>query len=151
MFSLIPWRRERRESVLMPREDPFRLMRREFETLMDRYFGSWPVLETNEWGLDVEEKEEEVLVRAEVPGFEPGEVNIMLQGDVLSIEAEHKEVKGKEGEDGSERRFAQMKKSLLLPPGIDREKVEANYRNGLLEVHLPRTPEARPRRIEVKT
>jgi HSP20 family protein len=68
---------------------------------------------------------------------------------VLTIKAGHKEeVKGKpKFEEAVERR---LEKAFTLPPGTDKEKVAANYRNGILEVHVPKTPEAKPRQIEVK-
>jgi HSP20 family protein len=100
------------------------------------------------WGFDMEERENEVVVRAEVPGFEPTELDISLQGNTLTVRAEHAEpAKGETGE----RRHARLERSMTLPTGVDPEKVEARYRNGVLEVHIPRSPEAKPRRIEVKT
>jgi HSP20 family protein len=79
--------------------------------------------------------------------------DVHVAGDVLTITAEHKEkeAKGKDGEPEAERRYARMRRSLTLPPGIEPEQVTATYRNGVLEVHLPRKPEALGRRIEVKT
>jgi HSP20 family protein len=151
MFSLIPWRRERTPAgTLIPREEPFRLMRREFESLFDRFFGGLPEVYPEVWGLETEEKPEEVVVRAELPGFELPEINVLVTGETLTIEAEHKEPEPKEGEEVGERRSARMRKTMTLPAGIEAAKVEARYHNGVLEVHLPRTPEARPRKIEVK-
>ena len=66
---------------------------------------------------------------------------------ILTIRAEYKEKTEKETAERYEARFERV---LTLPEGIEPEKVEARYRNGMLEVHLPRTPEARPRCIEVK-
>jgi HSP20 family protein len=128
-------------------EEPFRLLRREMGTLLDRMFGVEPM----PWGLEVEELEKEVVIRAEAPGFEAPDFDIHLMGEVLTIRAEHKAEKGKEGGPEDERRCATVRRSVTLPPGIDVEKVAAAYRNGVLEVHLPRKPEALGRRIEVKT
>jgi HSP20 family protein len=101
------------------------------------------------WGFTVEEKEREVVVRMEVPGFAASELEILLTGEVLTIRAEHKE-KGKE-EMPVERRHGKLERTVTLPAGIVPEKIEARYLNGVLEVHVPRVPEALPRRIEVKT
>jgi len=141
---------------LMPRSEarPFALMRREFDTLFDRFFGSWPLVDLPKlldypvWGLNMEETDKEVVVRAEAPGFEVGDFEVQLTGELLLITAAHKPVKGKEG--NVEVRAAEMKRYVTVPPGIDPAKVEAFYRNGVLEVHLPKTPEAAGRRIEVK-
>ncbi len=156
MFGLMPRRRERRaEGALARREyTPFDLLRHEFASLFDRAFAGWPVLFeapfelTEPWGLEMEEGEKEVVVRAEVPGFEPNEIEVTLRNNLLTIRAEHREPG--EGE-AAERRHARLERTVLLPTGIVPESIEARYRNGVLEVHVPRAPEVLPRRIEVKT
>jgi len=155
MFALMPWRRESAPAgpLALREEMPFRMLRRELGSLFDRVFGDWPeafVAEPMMRGLEVEDREKEVVVRAEAPGFEVADFEINLANEVLTIRAEHKEEKAKEGEAPTERRYAGMRRSVLLPPGIETEKVEATYRNGMLEVHLPRSPEALGRRIEVR-
>ena len=153
MFALMPWRKERTTGTLMPGTTK---LVREFETLFDRVLGGWPVplTETLElprfWGLDMEEAEKEFVIRAELPGFDPKEIEVTLTGDVLTIEAARKEEpEVKEKEEKKERRY--VKRSVTLPTEVEVEKMEAVYRNGVLEIHLPKTPEAAPRRIEVKT
>jgi HSP20 family protein len=99
------------------------------------------------WGFTVEEKEREVVIRMEVPGFAASELEILLSGEVLTIRAEHKE----KAEMPVEGRYGKLERTVTLPAGIVPEKIEARYLNGVLEVHVPRVPEALPRRIEVKT
>jgi len=149
MFGLIPQRGTR----LLPRtEIPFAWMPEEFATLFNRMW-SWPVREEIElqypWGLTMEERENEVVVRAEMPGFTPEELRVELLGERLTITAEHKApAEGKPEE--SRREARTLTRTVTLPEGIAPEPIEAVYRNGVLEVHLPRTPRATPRRIEVK-
>jgi HSP20 family protein len=154
MFSLMPRRRARRgEGGALTRGDysPFDLLRREFASLFDRALAGWPVPfemsweMTEPWGVAMEEGEKEVVVRAEMPGFEASELEVTLRDNLLTLRADHREPEG-----AAERRQAALSRTVLLPPGIDCEKVEARYRNGVVEVHVPRTPEAQPRRIEVK-
>lgn len=148
MFGLIPWRRT--EPVTSPRNGgPFELMTREFFPEFNRLWGEWPVMlpEANwerYWGMTMQEAENEVVVRFELPGFEVGEVGVELRGNVVSVHAEHKAPEGEEGESRSVRR------EVTLPEGVNLEAIEASYRNGILEVHVPRLPEAAPHRIEVK-
>ena len=158
MFGLMPLgRRSRKESALVPREyTPLDLLRREFASLFDRAFSRWPIpFETpwemvEPWGLEMEEKEKEVVVRAEVPGFETSELDVQLAGDVLILRAEHREkVAGKE-EKPVERCRERWERQLTLPANIEPDKVEARYRNGILEVHLPKVAEVQPRRVAVK-
>lgn len=152
MFGLKPWTRE---TALLPRaEMSFGWMPEEFGKMFNRFFSTWPVMETPEWpfrwGLTAEEKEKEIVVRIELPGFEPGEVKVEVTAEEITIEAEHK-VPGKEGKEKTEREYAHVKRVMTLPVGIEPEKAEALYRNGVLEVRIPRMPEVVGRRIEVKT
>jgi HSP20 family protein len=151
MFSLIPHRKAERK---LARElaRPFGYMRPELPELFERFFGRWPMMEwpweeAVDRGLEVVEKEKEVLVRVEVPGLEPGELVVEVIGNVLTIRGEHKEKE--ESNEPVER--LRMVRSILLPEGIVPEKVEAHCKNGMLEVLIPRKPEVVPRRIEVKT
>jgi HSP20 family protein len=159
MFGLMPRRREHRVPYGLARGEktPLEFLRREFASLFDRAFAGWPVpfesfgMMPEGWGLEMEEKEEEVIVRAEVPGFEANELDVRLAGDLLTIRAEHKAEPKKGGEEPVEERYGKMERTLTLPPGIVPEKVEARYHNGVLEVHVPRSPAVMPKRIEVKT
>ncbi len=158
MFSLMSRRRDRREGgPLMSREHPpFDLLRREFGSLFDRFFPAWPApyevawTEMEPWALEMEELDREFVVRAEMPGFAPTEVEVRLSGDVLTIRAEHTDKAEVEGKAPVERRHGLWERSLTLPPGIVPEKIEARCHNGVLEVHVPKAPEVEPRRIEVK-
>jgi len=100
--------------------------------------------------LTMEENEKEIVVRAELPGFGPEELAVELRGDVLVVEAEHK-VPAETATEGTERAYAHVRRMITLPPEAELEKMEALYRNGVLEVHVPRRAEAASRRIPVKT
>jgi len=99
----------------------------------------------------MEEKEKEVIVKAELPGFTPEEVKVELIGERLTIEAEHKEKEPAEkGEAKVKEERTYAKREVTLPPEVELEKAEAVFRNGVLEVHFPRKPEKVGRRLEVK-
>jgi HSP20 family protein len=140
MFNLMPMR----EREMMTR-NPFAWFHREFAPLFERAFPVFP-LEAR-WGFETEELENEFVVRAEVPGFEASELEVTIAGDVLTLRAEHRRP---ENEPAAERPMARLERALTLPPGLNLEALEARYHNGILEVHVPRIPEVRPRRIEVK-
>jgi HSP20 family protein len=153
MFGLLP--RTKRPMALLPRmETPFSWFPEEFGNLFNRFLIEWPTLEMPEWpltwGVTTEEKEKEFVVRVEAPGFEPAEIKVDLLGERLTIEAEHKEPAEK-GKEEAKRVYAHVKRVITLPPGVELEKAEAAYRNGVLEVRVPRKPEVMGRRIEVKT
>jgi HSP20 family protein len=150
IMFLAPRTREKAERALTEFA-PFERFRREFASLFERAFPGWLApSETSwemPWRLEMEEKDREVVVRAETPGFEAKELDVELRENVLTISAEHREEK----KEPLERRHASWTRSVTLPSGIEPEKVEARYHNGVLEIHVPLTPEARPRRIDVKT
>jgi len=139
MFALMP-----RRAALLPRVE----VPDDFESLFHRLLDfpiadgtDWP----NRWGLTTEENEKEYLLRFELPGFEPAEVKVEVVGDRLNIEAEHRPP-----EEKTERSLTRVRRTMVLPDRTNPEAVEATYRNGILEVHVPRVPEASGRKIEVK-
>ena len=151
MFGLVPSRRESRSGgSLLRRTDPLLQLRGEFDNLFDRFFGSWPTaFAAEDWGMDMENRDKEILVRADAPGFVPADFDIQVSGNVLTIQAEHKVEKGKKnGHFFSDRQFT---RTVTLPAGVAADKVEAHYRNGVLELHLPKTEQAQAKRIEVKS
>lgn len=132
-------------------QHPLDLFRREMDSLFARFFGGgWPAPfeedfgQMRGWGFDVDENDKEIVVRADVPGFEENELDVRLDNDVLTIKAE-KEQKG----DGQEE-YRSFFRQVSLPSGIDAEKVQAGYRNGVLELHIPRPEGSRAKRIPVQ-
>jgi HSP20 family protein len=126
----------------------------EFESLLEPLcrYPLYPEEVEKTWGLEVVPAEKEVVVRAEMPGFEPTEIEVHLVGEVLVIEAYHKEPfpKEKKKEPIKEVPFAHVRREITLPPSLEPDKGVATYRNGILEVRFRRLPEAVGRRIEVK-
>ncbi|HXG12979.1 MAG TPA: Hsp20/alpha crystallin family protein [Gemmataceae bacterium] len=157
MFSLIPWTSRRNGGGLVTRRGrhPLDQIREEFDTLFDRFFGRWPSpfvgWDVPGWGLDVEDTGSEVVVRADAPGFEPNEFDVQVVGNVLTIRAEHKQEAGEKGKERYSFAERRLHRRVTLPEGTDPDKVEARYRNGVLELRLAKRPETQPKRIEVKT
>ena len=124
--------------------------RREFESLFNRFFGGalTPLDEDRGqmrvWDFNINETDKEIVVRAEMPGFEEKDLDVQLQGNVLSIKAE-KEQKGNGQEE-----YRSYSRAVTLPEGIDAEKVQATYRNGVLELHIPRPEGSQGRQIQIQ-
>jgi len=161
MAGVIPWRRKKAEpagngGALAPLRDLPSLMRRmqsEFEELFDRFGRGLPMSLEDfgrgwQWGLDVEDKEDSFLIRAEAPGFEAGDFDLRVSGDRLILRANRKaETKEKEGEYLEQ---CECYESMTLPPGIDKDKIDARYHSGVLTVTFPKTKEGRGKKIAVK-
>ena len=102
--------------------------------------------------LDVYQTEDDVVVKADLPGMKPEDVDVSVVGDVLTIKAETKaesEVK----EDNyvrRERRYGAFSRSVRLPTAVQASKAEAKYVDGILTLELPKAEEVKPKRIEVK-
>ncbi|MGF1583367.1 MAG: Hsp20/alpha crystallin family protein [Gemmataceae bacterium] len=156
MFSLIPGFVRNKNGLVNQVASPLSTLERDFQNMFGSLLAEFPMadsLNNPQWGLDVEETETETLVRAELPGFEVGDLDVQVHDDVLTIEAKHAEENKEEseGEKGSFfRRVQHVRRSIRLPKGHDSEKVEANYRNGVLELRIPRLPEAVARKVEIK-
>ena len=161
MAGLIPWRRKKagprgNGGAIAPLQDFPALMRRmqsEFDELFDRFAREWPIpLEAFghgwECGLDFEDKDDCVVIRAEAPGFEAGDFDLSLSGNRLILRASRKaETKEKEGE---RREEYQCYESMTLPTGIDMDNIDARYHSGVLTVTIPKTKEGRSKKIAVK-
>jgi HSP20 family protein len=163
MFSLIPWGKKReteRGAAALERfvpqklSHPLQRMERDFDLLFNRltsdWFG-WPgdfFNSSQRWSMDVDDRADEVVVRAEVPGFEPDDIDVQLRGNCLCVSAEHRQEE--EGPDGARHEYGSFRRMITLPQGIEADKVEARYHNGVLEVHLPKGEEARGKRIPIK-
>jgi HSP20 family protein len=100
------------------------------------------------WGLDMEEKDDAIVVRAEAPGFAPEEIEVEAADARLVVHAKKKEEKaGKEGV--KEWRQAECYEAIALPANINKDKVEAKYSNGVLTITLPKAEKARGRKVPV--
>lgn len=93
----------------------------------------------------------DAVVTAEIPGVEPGDINISVEGKILTISGERKTEELREGETchRSERQQGRFKRSLELPFEVESSKVEARFENGVLIITLPRTEAGKPRKIEI--
>jgi HSP20 family protein len=103
--------------------------------------------------LDMYEEENELVVKAELPGIRKKDMDIRLDGDVLTIKAEKKEEKEVKEDTyhAHERRFGQYVRYMTLPVRVDAEKVTASLKKGLLEIRLPKAEAPTTKQIEIKT
>jgi len=129
--------------------EPLVRLRDEFDRLFDQFSRGWlgvPV--AGGWGIDVREDDNNVIVRAEAPGFDPADFDIQVRGDQLVMCACHKGEEQDEGYRGWRRN--EFYEALALPSGVDADKVKAAYRQGVLIVTLPKAEDGRAKRITVQ-
>jgi HSP20 family protein len=108
-----------------------------------------------EWlpAFDVAETEDEVIVKAELPGMAVEEIDITLTDGLLTIKGEKKREKEdkKENFHRIERRYGSFSRTFSLPVEVKADGIDASYKNGVLTVTLPKAEETKPKRIEVKS
>ncbi len=129
----------------------------EFNRMVDEFFGRWPSLRTETgttWvpAMDVYETDDGIYVKAELPGVKKEDLKISVDDNVLTIRAEKKQ-------DGpkdlncyycSERVFGTFQRSFTLPATADTGNIKASYRDGVLEVMIPKKEEAKPKEIKIE-
>jgi HSP20 family protein len=161
MFEkLIPWKRQKGGELKVRHEnDPVARLREDMGGLWNRFWDDWrsgglSLWDDSRWlgsRVDFDDNEKEYRLRAELPGFEPGDFDVKVSGNVLTLQAEHKEEgKAKKG-NGSYRRYGCFYESFTLPKGVLPDQIDARYHSGVLEVRLPKSEECRGKRIEVKS
>jgi HSP20 family protein len=151
---------------------PLLALREEMDRLFDDFFTGWPLgplarrPEADPWrrlqgalgmaypAVDAKEDETAYRVTAELPGMTEKDVEVTLANGVLMLKGHKREEKEERKEDYyvSERRFGSFQRSLRLPEGVDQGRIEAELKDGVLTVVLPKTAEAQAeaKRIEVK-
>ena len=101
--------------------------------------------------VDIFEREGHIVLKAELPGIDPKDVDIQVENNVLSLRGERKfesEVK-REDCHRVERTYGTFARSFTLPSVVDTEEIQAEYKDGVLEVSLPQKEEARPKQISI--
>jgi HSP20 family protein len=101
---------------------------------------------------DIYEDGEEIVVRAELAGVEPGDVELRFENGVLTLKGERKLEKEdrRENYHRLELSYGTFTRAFSMPATIDAEKIRAESKQGVLVIHLPKKPEAKPKSIQVK-
>jgi HSP20 family protein len=110
--------------------------------------------ESNEWRplVDVVDSKDGILLKVEVPGVKQEDINISIEENTLTVKGErkHESRVDEEGYSRFERSYGTFERSVLLPPTVDADHVKATYKDGVLEIQLPKKEEARPKAIKVE-
>ena len=126
--------------------DPFRDLDRFFWPSDGQVTGYTPA-------VDLSEEEDHFLITADLPGMAEKDIEVKVHDGVLLLTGKREDTR-EQKEGGShlrERRYGSFCRQFRLGDGVDAEKIEATYRNGVLEVRLPKREETKPRQIPVST
>lgn len=136
--------------------DPFGLMR---EMLrwdpfgeMTPFGGIQERVATFNPSFEVKETDKDYVFKADLPGVEEKDVDISVTGNRLTISGKREADERHEGETyyAYERSYGSFTRAFTLPEGVDADNVHADFRNGVLTMHLPKRPELQPKKIEIK-
>lgn len=126
---------------------------------MDRLFEesivwprSWLAPAAQSFATDIYETEDEVVVKASLPGVKPEDIDVSVVGDTLTIKGEVKEEKEVKEQNyiRKERRFGSFCRSFTLPVSVNPDKATAEFENGMLTLTLPKAEEVKPKSIAIK-
>jgi len=146
-MSLTRWR---------PMRDLMR-MREEMDHLFDRFFSEAPEprrgLLEGEWApsMDVAEIDENIVVTAELPGVKQEDVDVSVTNDILTLKGEKKEEKEVKEKNYHriERSYGSFQRSVRLPAAVQADKAKAVYKDGVLNITIPKVEEAKPKQIKI--
>jgi HSP20 family protein len=158
MFGIRNMRKEKggAEMKSMVRWDPFR----ELDSLRDefgRFFGPGFLGrgETGMWSpaVDVIEEVDTIVLKAELPGMSPDEVEIECEDDLLTIKGERKfeEKSETEGHRRIERGYGRFERSFGMPKTAKLDAIDATFKDGILEIRVPKEAEIAPKKIPITT
>ena len=135
----------------LTRYEPFNLL-----AGMDRLFNQrlGTLRETNhaEWAVavDIREEDDQFVLRADIPGVDPKDIEITSEDGVLTIRGQREESKEDEGFQRLERFSGRFVRRFTLPENTDAGKISAEGRHGVLEIRIPKAAQVQPRRISIK-
>jgi HSP20 family protein len=145
--------------MALVRWDPIReldSLQGDMNRLFDRFFEGGRTANgstARRWipAMDLVETEDHLVLRGDLPGMTEDDVDIEIKDSVLTVSGERKSESEdkREGYHRVERSFGSFSRSLTLPQGIDPERVEAKFENGVLEVQIPKPAEAKPTRVQI--
>jgi HSP20 family protein len=151
--TLVPWKQRSVEREPEWSEHPFDNLIREVNELFDIYRGShrYGFRKAGSAGWELSETEDEIRVRAELPGVEEKDIHVTIDEELLTIRGEHREQKEtkKRNYHVSEMSYGGYSRTIPLPAEVDAEKVKAKFKRGVLTLNLPKTEQARARRRRI--
>ncbi len=130
----------------------------EMNRMFDRFFRDWdigPSIETETMitPIDLSETGDKVIVKAEIPGVDPKDINISIRDNTLLINGEKKEEMEEKGKTfyRMERAYGSFSRTIDLPSSVDPNKVTAECKNGVLEITMEKKEAVKPKQIPIKT
>lgn len=153
-MNLVPWKS--RQRAWQPLSEIS-----ELQNEMDSFFGtslmSWPSFGSDlfekEWGpsIDLYDSKDTVLIKADLPGLKKDEINVSIENETLFISGEKKREKTENEHNfiREERSYGKFSRAVSLPASVDAKNIKASYKDGVLELVIPKKEEDKPKQIQI--
>lgn len=142
--------------MTLVRYEPWRLVNRlhqQLDHVFGDTFGSPEATGNSDWlpAVDVHEEPERFVVRADVPGVDPKDIDVTAENGVLTVRGERKTEmrENSKGYERFERSVGSFVRRFTLPESANTEQIKAKQTNGVLEISIPKQPQVQPRRISI--
>lgn len=138
---------------------PLSSLRRAMDRLFENFFEEWPSLGREEGNggvfapaIDLKDTDDALIAEVEIPGMTQKDISVQVEGDVLTIKGErkHEEEKKTKSYYRKECSYGAFERQVTLPVSVDRDKVEATYANGILQITLPKVAGSKPKVVPIK-
>jgi HSP20 family protein len=124
-----------------------------FNETFSRFFGDGSLSVASNWvpSVDIHETDDNIVLKAELPGVDPEDVEVRVEGNTLYLRGERKLEQNVKDDNYVvlERAYGAFARSFALPSSIDVDKVNAEYKNGVLTLTMPKREEAKPKTIQI--
>jgi HSP20 family protein len=138
-------------------QGPLARFHNEMDDLFRSFFGDWdmPLLGSSRWPvIDIAENDDAFIVKAEVPGCKAEDINISVHDSRLIISGEKKQEQEEKGEKGYyhlERSYGAFRRELNLGSNVNPDKIDATYKDGVLNIKLPKSEKTKAVKVPIKT
>jgi HSP20 family protein len=136
---------------------PFReldLFKGGFDEMLDRFFGGWSPMERSAMSPALESYIDggNLVIRADLPGIDPKDVEVTVSGDVLTVRGKREQTHEEKNRNYLHREvsYGSFERSITLPEGVDADQIKASFKNGVLELTMPAPKEMAPRKVAIE-
>ena len=124
----------------------------DFDRMIDRIFSDTPIWEARVPAVDVREEKDRYVLEAELPGLTEKDIEVKVEDNLLTISSNKEEKREEKGDEYliRERRSSAFKRSFVLPDDVDKENIDAKFKNGILTLDMKKLASAQPKSIAVR-
>ncbi|SHH90462.1 Hsp20/alpha crystallin family protein [Virgibacillus chiguensis] len=142
-------------------DQPLRKFKNELDGMFERFFDDpffsnnslWNRQQGGSLACNIREKKDKYIVEAEIPGIDPSEIEVEIEDNIVTIKGEKKQQIETEDNDTEmrvvEHSYGSFQRSFTLPDNVNTDKINADHKNGMLYLHIPKTKESKKRRIKI--